>query len=229
MADLIQPVSRGAWISPAMKTFDNFHVIDHPLIKHKLTLIREHSTGHKIFRELVNEVSTLVAFELTRDLPVSTVEIKTPLTETTGDVISGNEIVIVPILRAGLGMVDGIIRLIPNARVGYVGMERNEETHQPVHYYFKIPSAPEQRHFIIVDPMLATGGTAIATTNSLKEFGATDITFMCLIAAPEGVEAYCTTHPDVEVYAAALDDHLDENKYIIPGLGDAGDRLFGTK
>ncbi len=212
-----------------MKTFDNFHVIDHPLIKHKLTLMREHSTGHKIFRELVNEISTLIAFELTRDLSVSTVDIKTPLKETTGSVVSGNEIVIVPILRAGLGMVDGIIRLIPNARVGYVGMERNEETHQPVHYYFKVPSEAERCHFIIVDPMLATGGTAIATTDSLKDYGATDIKFMCLIAAPEGVEAFCTSHPDVEVYAAALDDHLDENKYIIPGLGDAGDRLFGTK
>lgn len=212
-----------------MKPYDNFHVVNHPLIQHKLTLIREAKTGHKIFRELVNEVATLVAFELTRDLPTQHVTIQTPIKETSGHIVHGKDVVLVPILRAGLGMVDGLIKLIPNARVGYVGMERDETTHQPVHYYFKIPKKHEERNFIIVDPMLATGGTAIATANSLKELGVTHIKFMCLIAAPEGVTAFCDSHPDIDVFAAALDDCLNENKYIIPGLGDAGDRLFGTK
>ncbi len=212
-----------------LKQYKNFHVIDHPLIQHKLTLIREKTTGPKIFRELVNEVATLVAFELTRELPTDDIEIETPLSRTKGKMVSGQDVVLIPILRAGLGMVDGLLKLIPNARVGYVGMERDEETLQPVHYYFKIPPHPEQRDYILVDPMLATGGTAIATANSLKELGITRIKFMCLIAAPEGVEAFCTVHPDIEVYSASLDEKLNEKKYILPGLGDAGDRLFGTE
>ena len=212
-----------------MKQYENFHIVDHPLIQHKLTLIREKTTGHKIFRELVTEVATLVAFELTRDLATIPTEIVTPMMATTGNTVSGKDVVLVPILRAGLGMVDGLIQLIPNARVGYVGMERDEETHKPVHYYFKVPKQPENRSFIILDPMLATGGTATATANSLKDLGATRIKLMCLIAAPEGREAFCETHPDIEVYTASLDEKLDDNKYIIPGLGDAGDRLFGTK
>ncbi len=212
-----------------MNKYNNFHVVDHPLIRHKLTLIRDKKTGHQLFRELVNEVGNLVAFELTRDIPSQNISVETPIMETTGVKVDGKNVVLVPILRAGLGMVDGLIKLIPNARVGYVGMERDETTHEPVHYYFKIPKKPEDRHFIIVDPMLATGGTAIATTNSLKELGATQIKFMCLIAAPEGVSAFCEVHPDVQVYAASLDEKLNENKYIVPGLGDAGDRLFGTK
>lgn len=212
-----------------MKTFSNFHIVDHPLIQHKLSLIRDKNTSHQLFRQLVNEVGTLVAFELTRDFPSKTKSVETPITTTNGLKVDGNNVVIVPILRAGLGMVDGLINLIPNARIGYVGMERDEETHQPVHYYFKVPKNPETRNFIIVDPMLATGGTAIATVNSLKELGATQIKFMCLIAAPEGVSAFCEAHPTTQVYTAALDEKLNEKKYIVPGLGDAGDRLFGTK
>ncbi|MBC8345490.1 MAG: uracil phosphoribosyltransferase [Candidatus Marinimicrobia bacterium] len=212
-----------------MKTFSNFHVIDHPLIQHKITLIRDKSTGPKVFRELVKEVATLVAFELTRGLAATTTKIETPLTTTTGQIVSGKDVVLVPVLRAGLGMVDGLLNLIPNARVGYVGMERDEKTLQPVHYYFKIPPHPEKRDYILIDPMLATGGTAIATANSLKELGITRIKFMCLIAAPEGVEAFCSVHSDIDVYCASLDEKLNENKYILPGLGDAGDRLFGTE
>ena len=211
-----------------MKEYDNFHVVDHPLIRHKLTLIRDKETGHQLFRELVNEVGTLVAFELTRDIPSQPVSVETPLTTAKGTTVNGKNVVLVPILRAGLGMVDGLIKLIPNARIGYVGMERDETTHKPVHYYFKIPKKAKKRNYIIVDPMLATGGTAIATVDNLKELGAKHIKFMCLIAAPEGVEAFCEVHPDVSVYTAALDERLNENKYIVPGLGDAGDRLFGT-
>lgn len=212
-----------------MNKYKNFHVVDHPLIRHKLTIIRDKDTGHKLFRELINEVGMLVAFELTQDFKVESKTVETPLTETEGEKVEGKDIVIVPILRAGLGMVDGLIKLIPNARVGYVGMERDEKTHQPVHYYFKIPKKPENRNFIIIDPMLATGGTAIAAAKSLKELGSTQIKFMCLIAAPEGAKAFCEAHPDVDVYTAALDEKLNDNKYIVPGLGDAGDRLFGTE
>ena len=211
-----------------MKQYDNFHVVDHPLIHHKLTLIRDKETGHQLFRELVNEVGTLVAFELTRDIPSQTVSVETPLTIAEGTTVNGKDVVLVPILRAGLGMLDGLIQLIPNARVGYVGMERDETTHEPVHYYFKIPKKVKERNYIIVDPMLATGGTAITTVDTLKELGAKHIKFMCLISAPEGVEAFCEAHPDVFVYTAALDERLNEKKYILPGLGDAGDRLFGT-
>ena len=211
-----------------MKEYENFHVLDHPLIRHKLTLIRDKETGHQLFRELVNEVGTLVAFELTRDIQSQPISVETPLTTTEGTTVDGKGVVLVPILRAGLGMLDGLLKLIPNARVGYVGMERDETTHEPVHYYFKIPKKVKERNYIIVDPMLATGGTAIATVDSLKELGAKHIKFMCLISAPEGVEAFCEAHPDVSVYTAALDEKLNEKKYILPGLGDAGDRLFGT-
>jgi len=212
-----------------MKKFENFNIIDHPLIKHKIRLIRDKKTGHQLFRDLVNEVGTLIAFEITRDLKSSIVNIDTPLEKTTGTKVNGENIIIVPILRAGLGMVDGLIKLIPNARIGYVGMERNEKTHQPSHYYFKIPKKNiEKRSFIIIDPMLATGGTAIETIKYLKKLGAKDIKFMCLIAAPEGTKALCESHPDIKVFAATLDKKLNKNKYIIPGLGDAGDRLFGS-
>ena len=212
-----------------MKQFENFHVVDHPLIQHKLSLIREKSTDHKIFRELVTEVAILLAFELTRDFATKPTKIGTPMASTTGNILSGKDVVLVPILRAGLGMVDGLLQMIPNARVGYAGMERDEETHKPVPYYFKIPKKSGNRRFIILDPMLATGGTAIASANRLKDLGATRIKFMCLIAAPEGRDVFCKTHPDIEVYTASLDEKLDDKKYIIPGLGDAGDRLFGTK
>lgn len=213
----------------ALNKFKNFHVVDHPLVRHKLTLIRDKKTGHQLFRELVNEVSSLIAFEVTRDLPLRMVNIETPLTKTKGAKIKGENIVLVPVLRAGLGMMEGIVRLIPNARIGYVGIERDETTHRPVHYYFKIPRKPEKSLFIIIDPMLATGGTAVATADRLIKLGAKKIKFLCLIAAPEGVAAFCEAHPDIHVYAAALDKRLNQKKYIVPGLGDAGDRLFGTK
>ena len=167
-----------------MKQFKNFHVVDHPLIQHKLSLIREEATGHKIFRELVTELAILLAFELTRDFATRPTKIGTPMASTTGNILSGKDVVLLPILRAGLGMVDGLLQMIPNARVGYAGMERDEETHKPVPYYFKIPKKPGNRRFIILDPMLATGGTAIASANSLKDLGAPRIKFMCLIAAP---------------------------------------------
>lgn len=212
-----------------MKKYKNFHIIHHPLIEHKLTIIRDESTDHKTFRELVTEVTTLMTFECTKDFLTSSKVIQTPMSETIGNFISGNDVVIVPILRAGLGMINGLNQLIPNARVGYIGMERDEMTHKPVHYYFKVPDRSEKRTFIILDPMLATGGTATAAASSLKNLGAENIKFMCLIAAPEGRDRFCETHPDIKVYTASLDKRLDENQYIIPGLGDAGDRLFGTE
>ena len=211
-----------------MEQYDNFHVVDHPLIRHKLTLIRDKETGHQLFRELVNEVGTLVAFELTRDIPSQPVSVETPLTIADGTTVNGKDVVLVPILRAGLGMVDGLIKLIPNARVGYVGMERDETTHEPVHYYFKIPKKAKGRNYIIVDPMLATGGTAIATVDSLKELGAKHIKFMCLIAAPEGISRLHADHPHVPVHVAEVDSRLNSVGFIMPGLGDAGDRQFAT-
>lgn len=206
----------------------NFQVIEHPLIKHKLTFIRDKKTPKKEFKELVDEVAMLMAFEITKDFPLTDIEIETPLCKTITQVVSGKKVGIVPILRAGLGMVDGILKLMPSARVGHIGLYRDHETLQPVSYYFKIPSC-EDRDFILIDPMLATGGSAIAAANMLKEAGAKNIKFMCLIAAPEGVEAFCSAHPDIKVYSASLDEKLNEKSYIIPGLGDAGDRLFGTK
>ena len=205
-----------------------FQVIDHPLIRHKLTYIRDRLTGKKEFKELVDEVAMLMAFEITRDFPLEKARVQTPLMETDCEVLGDLQIVLVPILRAGIGMVDGIMRLIPSAKVGHVGLYRDHKTLKPVTYYFKIPPLAENHQFILIDPMLATGGSAIEAVNILKKNGVRNIKFMCLIAAPEGVKAFCKTHPEIDVYAAALDERLNDKAYILPGLGDAGDRLFGT-
>ncbi|MGN9866918.1 uracil phosphoribosyltransferase [Bacillus swezeyi] len=205
------------------------YVFDHPLIQHKLTYIRDVKTGTKEFRELVDEVATLMAFEITRDLPLQEVDVETPVQMAKSSVIAGKKLGVVPILRAGLGMVDGILKLIPAAKVGHVGLYRDPETLKPVEYYVKLPSDVEEREFIVVDPMLATGGSAVEALNSLKKRGAKNIRFMCLIAAPEGVDEFQRHHPDVDIYIAALDEKLNEKGYIVPGLGDAGDRMFGTK
>ncbi len=205
------------------------YVFDHPLIQHKLTHIRKKETGTKEFRELVDEIATLMAFEATRDLPLDEVEIETPVSRMKSKVLSGKKLGIVPILRAGIGMVDGIVKLIPAAKVGHIGLYRDPETLKPVEYYVKLPSDITERDIFVVDPMLATGGSAIEAIHSLKKRGAKRIKFLCLIAAPEGLKALEEAHPDVDIYIAALDDKLDENVYIVPGLGDAGDRLFGTK
>lgn len=204
-------------------------VFDHPLIQHKLTFIRDKRTGTKEFRELVDEVATLMAFEITRDMPLDDVEVETPVTTAKAKVLSGKKIGIVPILRAGIGMVDGILKLMPAAKVGHIGLYRDPKTLQPIEYYVKLPADVEERDFILVDPMLATGGSALVAINALKSRGAKNIKFMCLIAAPEGVEILKEAHPDVDIYIAALDEKLDDHGYIVPGLGDAGDRLFGTK
>ncbi|MCG6989120.1 MAG: uracil phosphoribosyltransferase [Gemmatimonadetes bacterium] len=207
----------------------NLTVIDHPLIRHKLHLLRDRTTPKKLFRELVDEIATLMAYEVTRDLVEEEVQVETPLERTKGRRIAGKKLVIVPVLRAGLGMVEGVLRLIPSARVGHVGMSRDEESLQPMEYYFKVPAQSEVRRFIIVDPMLATGGSAAAAIEGLKGRGADDITLMCIVAAPEGVRRLGRDHPDVPVFTAALDRELNDHGYILPGLGDAGDRLFGTK
>jgi uracil phosphoribosyltransferase len=209
--------------------FDALTVLDHPLIQHKLSHLRARSTTKKQFRELVEEIATLMAYEVTRELPLEDVEVQTPLEKTTARRIRGKKLVVVPILRAGLGMVDGIVKLVPGARVGHVGLYRNEETLEPVTYYLKVPKGASNREFIVVDPMLATGGSAAAAVRLLKEKGAHAIRFMCLVAAPEGVHTLSEAHPDVPIFAAALDRQLDERGYILPGLGDAGDRLFGTR
>ena len=207
-----------------------FHVIKHPLIEHKLTILRDKNTGTKDFRDLVNELARLLAYEVSRDLPLEDIEIETPLVKSTQKAIAGKKVVIAPILRAGLGMVDGILDLIPAARVGHVGLYRDEETMQPVEYFVKMPSNLEDRQVYLVDPMLATGGSAIAAIDSVIERGAKaeNIKFICLVAAPEGVKAMQDAHPDVEIFTAGLDEKLNEDAYIVPGLGDAGDRLFGT-
>lgn len=205
------------------------HVIDHPLICHKMTRIRCKTTVTKEFRELVDEISMLMAYEVTRDLPLEEIEIETPICKTKSKVVAGRSIGIIPILRAGLGMVNGILSLVPNAKVGHIGLYRDPETHKPVEYYCKLPIDAEERTLIIVDPMLATGGSAIAAISAIKERGCKDIKLVDLIAAPEGVAAVQAAHPDVDIYVAALDEKLNENAYIVPGLGDAGDRLFGTK
>ncbi|MBU5214599.1 uracil phosphoribosyltransferase [Heyndrickxia oleronia] len=207
----------------------NVYVIDHPLIQHKLTYIRDKHTGTKEFRELVDEVATLMAFEITRDMPLQEIEIDTPVSKAKAKILSGKKIGIVPILRAGIGMVDGVLKLIPAAKVGHIGLYRDPKTLKPVEYYAKLPNDVEERDFILVDPMLATGGSAVEAINSLKTRGAKNIKFMCLIAAPEGVDAIKEAHPDVDIYIAGLDEKLNEKGYIVPGLGDAGDRLFGTK
>ncbi|PGL71292.1 uracil phosphoribosyltransferase [Bacillus sp. AFS055030] len=205
------------------------YVFDHPLIQHKVSLIRKKDTGTKEFRALVDEVAGLMAFEITRDLPLQEVEIQTPVATAKAKVIAGKKLGIVPILRAGLGMVDGFLQLVPAAKVGHVGLYRDPETLKPVEYYVKLPTDVEERDFIVIDPMLATGGSAVEAINSLKTRGAKNIKFMCLIAAPEGVEILQKAHPDVDIYIAALDEKLNDHGYIVPGLGDAGDRLFGTK
>ncbi|NLV88018.1 MAG: uracil phosphoribosyltransferase [Tissierellia bacterium] len=204
-------------------------VFDHPLIKHKLTFIRDKNTGSKEFRELVTEVSLLMGYEVTRDFPLEEIEIETPLTKMKSQVISGKKVGIIPILRAGLGMVDGMLQLIPTAKVGHVGVYRDPETLKPVEYYCKLPQDIEERDLIVLDPMLATGGSAVAAINFLKERGAQSIRLVNLIAAPEGIKAVQEAHPDVDIYVASVDERLNEHAYIVPGLGDAGDRLFGTK
>ncbi len=210
-------------------TMGKVYVFDHPLIQHKLTYIRDEKTGTKEFRELVDEVAALMAYEITRELPTEEVMVKTPVTEAKSKVLSGKKLGLVPILRAGLGMTDGILKLIPAAKVGHVGLYRDPETLLPVEYYVKLPADIEEREFIVIDPMLATGGSAVEAINSLKKRGAKNIKMMCLIAAPEGVELLNEAHPDVDIYIAGLDEKLNEKGYIVPGLGDAGDRLYGTK
>ena len=205
------------------------HIIDHPLITHKLSIMRNKKTGSKDFRELLEDIAMLMGYELTRDLPLEEVNIETPLTKMTAKMISGKKLAIVPILRAGLGMVGGLLTLMPAAKVGHIGLYRDEETHEPHEYYCKLPDPIEQRKIIVCDPMLATGGSAVAAINFIKQRGGRDITFMCIIAAPEGLERLAKEHPDVDIYCGALDERLNENAYICPGLGDAGDRIFGTK
>jgi uracil phosphoribosyltransferase len=207
----------------------NLQVVDHPLIRHKLSYLRARTTPTKEFKELVDEIAMLMAFEATRNLETEEVTVRTPLEDTAAQRIRGKKLVLVPILRAGLGMVEGVLSLMPGARVGHVGLYRDEETLQPVEYYFKVPPRPEGRDFLVLDPMLATGGSASAAVAGLKRRGARSIRFMCLVAAPEGVRRMETDHPEIPVLAAALDRELNENGYILPGLGDAGDRLFGTR
>ena len=206
-----------------------FQVIDHPLIQHKLTIIRDKDCGTKVFREVVNEIAMLMAYEVSRDMPLEDVVIETPMGTTTQKTLSGKKVAIVPILRAGIGMVDGILELIPAAKVGHVGMYRDHDTLEPVEYFVKMPEDIDARQLFVVDPMLATGGSAIMAIDSLKERGGSNIKFVCLVAAPEGVKALQEAHPDIDIYTAALDEKLNEQGYIVPGLGDAGDRLFGTK
>jgi len=204
-------------------------VLDHPLIQHKLSLIRDEKTGSKEFRELVEEVAMLMAYEVTRDFPLQEIEVKTPVALAKSKVLAGRKVGLVPILRAGLGMVDGMLRLIPAAKVGHVGLYRDPETLLPVEYYCKLPSDIAERDLIVIDPMLATGGSASAAIMFLKDRGAKNIKLMCLIAAPEGILAVQKAHPDVDIFVAAVDERLNDHGYIVPGLGDAGDRLFGTK
>jgi len=205
------------------------YVFDHPLIQHKTALLRLKETTTKDFRDLAKEIGMLMGYEVLRDLPLEDVEIETPITKTVQKQIAGKKLAIVPILRAGIGMVDGLLSLVPAAKVGHIGMYRDEETLKPVEYLVKLPEDIDQRQIFVVDPMLATGGSAILAVDSLKKRGASHITFVCLVSAPEGVKALQEAHPDVDIFTAALDDHLNDHGYIVPGLGDAGDRLFGTK
>ena len=205
------------------------HVFEHPLIQHKLSILRDKNTGVKEFREMINEISMLMCFEVTRDLPVEDVEVETPVAVAHCKRLSGKKLAIVPILRAGLGMVDGMVQMIPSAKVGHIGLYRDPETLEPVKNYFKMPPDIGEREVIVVDPMLATGGSAIAAVDFLKEAGVKRIRIMDIIAAPEGIAAMQQAHPDVDIYVAALDERLNDHGYIVPGLGDAGDRIFGTK
>ncbi|QTH42380.1 uracil phosphoribosyltransferase [Cohnella sp. LGH] len=204
-------------------------ICDHPLIQHKITFIRDKMTNTKQFRELVDEVAMLMAYELTRDVPLSTVRVETPVQATEGKVIAGRMMGLIPILRAGLGMVDGVLKIIPSAKVGHIGLYRDHETLQPVEYYCSLPSDVTERELIVIDPMLATGGSANAAIDMLKARNCRPTKLMCLIAAPEGVKAVQEKHPDIDIYLGALDERLNEHGYIVPGLGDAGDRLYGTK
>jgi len=205
------------------------HVMDHPLIEHKISYIRSKDVGTKEFREVIGEIAQLMCYEATRDLKMKEVEIETPVARTTGRVLDGKKLAIVPILRAGIGMVDGMLSLIPAAKVGHIGLYRDPETLEPVEYYCKLPSDCEERQVFVVDPMLATGGSSVAAVSMLKEKGVKNIRFLCIIAAPEGVERMREEHPDVDLYIGALDERLNDHGYIVPGLGDAGDRIFGTK
>ena len=205
------------------------HVLDHPLLQHKLSVLRDKNTGDKDFREIVSEIAVLMCYEATRDLPLQEVEIETPVAKTTARQIAGKKMAIVPILRAGLGMVEGILTLVPLAKVGHVGLFRDPETLEPVKYYCKMPSDIAERDVIILDPMLATGGSALAAITFVKEYGVKNIKLMNILAAPEGIDRVRRDHPDVEIYVAAVDEKLNEHGYIVPGLGDAGDRIFGTK
>ena len=209
--------------------FPNLTVLSHPLIQHKLTLLRDRGTTTRDFKQLVGEIATLMAYEVTKDLATEPVEIDTPLERMTGRQVSGKKLTLVPILRAGLGMVEGVAQLIPSARVGHIGLYRDHDSLQPVDYYFKIPGDEVERDFFILDPMLATGGSGVAAVTALRKAGARRIRFLCIVAAPEGMRRMLEAHPDIPVFAAALDRELNDKGYILPGLGDAGDRLFGTR
>ncbi len=209
--------------------FPNLTVLDHPLIQHKLSLLRDRHTSTRDFKQLVSEIAMLMAYEVTKDLPTEPMDVETPMERMIGRQVSGKKLTLVPILRAGLGMVEGIAQLIPSARVGHIGLYRDHDTLKPIDYYFKIPAAEIERDFFILDPMLATGGSAVAAVGALKDAGARRIRFLCLVAAPEGVGRMLELHPEVPVFAAALDRQLNPQGYILPGLGDAGDRLFGTR
>ncbi|MCR4728434.1 MAG: uracil phosphoribosyltransferase [Lachnospiraceae bacterium] len=204
-------------------------IMDHPLIQHKIGYIRRKDTGTKDFRQTISEIAQLICYEATRDLELAEVEIETPICKTTVKELKGKKMAIIPILRAGLGMVDGMLSLIPAAKVGHIGLYRDPDTHEPVEYYCKLPADCNEREVFVVDPMLATGGSSVAAIQMLKDKGCKKIHFMCIIAAPEGIKRMTEAHPDVDIYVGALDDHLNEHAYIVPGLGDAGDRIFGTK
>ena len=208
---------------------ENIRILDHPLITHKISILRNKATGTNEFRQLVEEIAMLMGFVALEDLPMQDVEIETPIEKTTAKMIAGRKLAVVPILRAGLGMVNGITALVPSAKIGHIGMYRNEETHEPVEYFCKLPSPIEERTIVVCDPMLATGGSAVDAVNLIKNHGGKKIKFMCIIAAPEGVRKLAAAHPDVQLYVGNLDRELNENAYICPGLGDAGDRIFGTK
>jgi uracil phosphoribosyltransferase len=212
-----------------IKLVEHLTIVNHPLVQHKLTIMREKSTPTAVFRQLLREISQFLAYEVTRNLPVKDKLIETPLIEMQSPELAGRKLALISILRAGNGLLDGMLELIPSARVGFVGLYRDEKTLKPIQYYFKVPDALSQRTVIAVDPMLATGNSSVAAINLLKKSGARDISFLCLLAAPEGVETMRKAHPDVKIVTAALDSHLNQKGYIVPGLGDAGDRMFGTK